>query len=300
MWTESLDDDKKLVRILVSTGGTEAVIDEFDKRFKWLEDYRVVLMPAEATLPRPAEDPPETASRKSDPERIAREELYANVGASAKLSSVFLSMVALSTIVAAVGLLRDSPVIVLSAMVIAPLLGPNVALALATTLGDRQLGRTAMKSGTAGFLLALGLAVFIGLAFPVDPASGEIASRSVVDLGDIVLALAAGAAGALSITAGASSALIGVMVAVALLPPTVVTGLHLGCGNFGKAAIAAELVAINLLCLVLAAILTFIARGIRPATWWEAEKAKRATRRAVIAGGLLLAALAALIVVQAL
>lgn len=305
IWTEPVDGGKKLVRVLVSSGGTEPIVDELERRFKGLEDFRVVLLPAEATLPRP--EPQEGADAgKQDSGRLNREELYADALETARLNPVFLVMVVLSTVVAAVGLLRDNPVIVLSAMVIAPLLGPNMALALATTLGDRELARTAMRSAVAGLVLALAFACGIGwvlslesLGPGIDPELAEIESRTEIGLGDIVLALAAGAAGALSLTSGASSTLIGVMVAVALLPPTVVTGLLTGAGEWSGAVLAAELVATNLLCLVTAAIVVFLVRGIRPATWWEAEKAKRATRRALIAGAVLLVALVALILEQA-
>ncbi|MEZ5993446.1 MAG: TIGR00341 family protein [Planctomycetota bacterium] len=297
MWTEDLDDDKKLVRVLASAGGTEAVLDDFEKRFSWLKDYRVVLLPAEATLPRIPEPKPEDKPKKVVG-RINREELYTDVLETAKLSRVFVVMVALSTVVAAVGLVRDSSVIVLSAMVIAPLLGPNIALALAATLGDRQLGRTAMRSSAAGFSLAIVMAVLYGLIFRVSPNTSEIASRTRVGFGDIALALAAGTAGALSLTTGASGTLIGVMVAVALLPPTIVTGMLIGSGHFGAAVGAAELVAINLVCLILAAIVTFLAQGIRPTSWWEAQSAKKATRRALIAGGILLALLTILVILQ--
>ncbi|MBZ0135579.1 MAG: TIGR00341 family protein [Planctomycetes bacterium] len=296
MWTEDLDDNKKLIRILVSTGGSEPVLDLFEKRFNWLKDYRVVLLPTEATLPRPA-DPEKKPDepKKKPPGRINREELYTDVVEMAKLDSVFLVMVALSTVVAAVGLEKDSGVIVLSAMVIAPLLGPNIALALATTLGDRKLGTTGVKSALAGFGLAIGLSIAFGLIFGVNPYTSEIASRTQIGFGDIALALAAGAAGAIGLTSGASATLIGVMVAVALLPPTVVTGLLIGGGYFKQAVAAAELVTINLVCLILAAIVTFMIRGIRPNTWWEAVAAKKATRNALIFGGLLLLLLAALV-----
>lgn len=297
LWTEDLDDDKKIIRVLVASGGTEAIIDEFEKRFAWLKDYRVVLLPVEATLPRPVEDK-NTVARKRDVGRIHREELYTDVLETAKLNPVFLVMVALSTIVAAVGLVRDSSIIVLSAMVIAPLLGPNVALSLATTLGDRKLGRAAMKSAAVGFFVAIGLSVLIGIVFPISPHNPEIATRTYVGFGDIALALAAGAAGAIAITTGASASLIGVMVAIALLPPTVVTGVLIGAGHFRKAFGAGELLAINLVCLNMAAVLTFVIRGIRPNSWWEAEYARRATRRALLAGGVMLAILAILILLQ--
>ena len=297
MWSEDLDDEKKLVRVLASAGGTEAVLDEFDKRFSWLEDYRIILLPAEATLPRPKEAPA-VDEPKNVVQRINREELYANVLETARPTRVFAIMVALSSVVAAVGLVRDSSVIVLSAMVIAPLLGPNVALALATTLGDRELAVTSIRTAVVGFTMAVSLAVLYGLVLHVDPAASEVVSRTRVDLGDVVLALAAGTAAALTITSGMSGALIGVMVAVALLPPTIVTGMLIGGGYFREALGAAELLAINLVCLTLAAIVTFLVQGIRPTSWWEAEAACKATVRALVAGGLLLVVLIVLVLLR--
>ena len=70
----------------------------------------------------------------------------------------------------------------------------------------------------------------IGLLLPFDPQNEEIASRCVVAVGDVVLALVAGVAGAISFTTGMATGLIGVMVAVALMPPLVVAGLLLGAG----------------------------------------------------------------------
>jgi uncharacterized hydrophobic protein (TIGR00341 family) len=298
MWTEDLDDDKKIVRVLVSIGGTEPLVDLFEKRFNWLKDYRVVLLPVEATLPRPEAAQKSTDRPRAIVGRITREELYTDVVEMAKLNPVFLVMVALSTVVAAVGLVRDSSVIVLSAMVIAPLLGPNIALALASILGDRKLAVTGLRSAAAGFAVAIGLSAAMGAIFRVGPYTGEIAARTQVGMGDIALALAAGAAGAISLTTGASAALIGVMVAVALLPPTVVTGMLIGGGHFRGALASAELVAINLICLILAAIVTFLVRGIRPATWWEAKAARKATRNVLVVGTILLAILTVLVLLQ--
>lgn len=183
-------------------------------------------------------------------------------------------------------------------MVIAPLLAPNVALALATTLGDRELALTSIRSALIGLSLATSLAVLYGLVLHVDPAASEIASRTRADLGDVALALAAGTAAALTITSGMSGALIGVMVAVALLPPTIVTGMLIGGGFFHEALGAAELLAINLVCLILAAIVTFLVQGIRPTSWWEAKVARRATVRALLGGGVLLVLLLVLLLLR--
>ena len=166
-------------------------------------------------------------------------------------------------------------------MVIAPLLGPNVALSLGTTLGDLSLLRRALLTALAGIATMTVLSVIIGMLVYVNPASPEVASRNAVALGDIAVALASGCAGALAFTTGVSATLIGVMVAVALLPPLVTFGLLLGGGHSASAMGALSLVLMNLICVNLAGVMTFLVQGIRPATWWEKDRAVKATRIAM-------------------
>jgi uncharacterized membrane protein len=68
---------------------------------------------------------------------------------------------------------------------------------------------------------------------------------------------------------------------VALLPPLVVVGLLLGGGAPDLALNAFILFAINIVCINLAGVVTFLAQKIRPRTWWESEQAGHATRIAV-------------------
>src|SRR5690606_27068280 len=105
-----------------------------------VEGFCVVLTPVEAVLPRPraeveegTSDESEQGSSSVESERISREELYVEVADSIGVTRVFVAMTILSAIVAAVGLMRDDVAVIIGAMVIAPLLGPNVAMALATT-----------------------------------------------------------------------------------------------------------------------------------------------------------------------
>ena len=86
--------------------------------------------------------------------------------------------------------------------------------------------------------------------------------------------------------------LIGVMVAVALLPPLVTCGLLLGSGRPGLALGALALFLMNLICVNLAGVTTFLLQGIRPANWWEKDRAVKATRIAI---GLWVALLAVLV-----
>jgi uncharacterized hydrophobic protein (TIGR00341 family) len=166
-------------------------------------------------------------------------------------------------------------------MVIAPLLGPNVALSLATALGDIDLAKSAAKTNLVGILVALAIAIPIAFLVKVDPRIAEIQTRLHVQLKDVVLALASGSAGVLSITTGASAALIGVMVAAALLPPLVTFGLLVGAGERELAMGALLLFVTNVICVNLAGVVTLLVQNVRPRTWWEADRAKKATKIAV-------------------
>jgi uncharacterized membrane protein len=100
-------------------------------------------------------------------------------------------------------------------------------------------------------------------------------SRTEIDLGNIALALASGAAAALTLTGGVSSALVGVMVAVALLPPAAAIGIFLGAGEITLALKAGVLLAVNVSCVNLATLAVLIYRGIKPRTWIERRSARQ-------------------------
>lgn len=285
-WESDADDGKKIIKFLMQSEKTESILDDLEKRLSVIDDYRIILSTVEATLPRipleKEEDKKETEDEKKTPMRVNREELYNQVEDGAKLNLVFVTMVILSSIVASIGLMDNNVAVIIAAMVIAPLLGPNVALALSTTLADFELGKLALKTNLAGVIIALLFSISIGLIFTIDPTTPEIFSRTSVGMMDIVLALASGAAAALAFASGTSASLIGVMVAVALLPPLVTLGILIGSGFFAEAFGAFLLLITNLISVNLAGVITFIAQGIRPRNWWEAKKAKQTARWSII------------------
>lgn len=284
LWREPLDDDQLLLRLLVPSDQTEAVIEELESRFQASPGFRLVIFEVQATVPRPEPDAGETEqegqaeAKDKDPARIACAELVQQLSGGAVVNRIFVMTVILSTVVASIGLIRDNMAVIIGAMVIAPLLNPNMTLALATTLGDPKLARDALKVNAVGLVLAGIVAMLIGTAVTVDPAVTAIASRTEVSLSDIVLALAAGSAGALAFTTGLSAALVGVMVAVALLPPLVNVGLLLGSGHPRLAMAALLLTVTNIVCINVAAVATFLWQRVNPRHWWEAERAKRMVR----------------------
>ncbi len=293
-----------LIKVLVDASETEKFLDKAEELLGNLENYRLVMLPIEATLPRidreeereeeDEEEPEEEESKLQGP-RVSREELYTDISDGVNLNSVYMAMVLLSTIVAAAGLLRDNTAVVIGAMVIAPLLAPNVGLALSVVLADSKLGLKSFKTAIAGLGFAMILSIIFGLLVDVNLSSSEIISRTEVNHADIALALASGAAGVLAYTIGMSAAVIGVMVAVALLPPLVATGLLLGSMEWEPAFYAFLLLTTNVICVNLAAVATLMLQGIRPRTWYETKKARRFNQIALTFWFILLIVLAVVI-----
>lgn len=267
------DNGEQFLRLLVSDDKLQRTLDLLQSALATQTGSHILVLPVETALP----PPPEAEGKKEDEATATREALYAEVERSSALSTNYLILITLSTIVAAIGMIENSVSAVIGAMVIAPLLGPNVALAFGSSLGDLKLMRKAAFSLLAGISLAIALSALIGLVWPFPLNSHELLSRTTPNYEAIALALASGAAAALSLTTGLSSVLVGVMVAVALLPPASALGLFLGAHEFAFASAAALLLAVNVVCVNLACKLVFLAKNIRPRTWVEKERAKRST-----------------------
>jgi uncharacterized hydrophobic protein (TIGR00341 family) len=298
-WQHDLLGDALLVEVVVRTEEAEPLLDLLEQRFGGTPEFRALVLRVHATVPAVPEKEPEPAAEPEEkpPGRVARAEIQNELASGIDVGPVFLATVFLSSVIAATGLMRDNVAVVIGAMVVAPLLTPMMALAFAVTVGDLEFGHKAVRTIVIGAGLSFLLAVLMGWLVPGET-TGEILSRTQPHWSDLLLALASGAAGALAFTSGVSGSLVGVMVAVALLPPLVVAGMLLGRGEFAGAFGGATLLAINAISVVLAGALSFAWRGLRPRTWWEKEKARRSFRRAVLVSSLLAAALLALVLLE--
>ncbi|MGM0418554.1 MAG: TIGR00341 family protein [Bacteroidota bacterium] len=284
-WLEHENNNNSVINILTDAGSSEKIIDSFQKIFAASTGFRLIILPVEASLPvkkkRISPDYPDD-KQKSEKEksRISREELYVDIYQSVGLSKTYIAMTVLSTIVAAAGLLKDNTAVIIGAMVIAPFLGPNVALAFSSTLADFKLGYSALKTLAAGLLTAFIVSFFTGFFLGADPSVESVYSRTLMGFSDIILAIASGSAGVLAFTSGVSGAVIGVMVAVALLPPLAVCGILAGGGFYDLSLNALILLFTNIACINLAGIITFYIQGIRP---WKSRKEGIAKRTAFAA-----------------
>ncbi len=270
--------ERQSIRMLVADENRQAVLDSLQELLSDTGKDRIVVLPVEAVLPRPEQDA-EAAKNNGTGSKTSgatREELYNQIEKGARLDANYLILAVLSTVVAAIGLLENNVAVIVGAMVIAPLLGPNLALAFAATLGDRGLMWASLRTNLFGLAIALSLSLLIGWIWPItSPPNAELLSRTDVGFDSAVLALASGAAAVLSLTTGLASALVGVMVAVALLPPTATLGMLLAAGQKELAAGAALLLAVNIVSVNLSANLVFLLKGVKPRTWIEKRQAQQ-------------------------
>lgn len=314
LWSEPTNDDRVRISMVMVKEECDDLVRRLDSQYSAVDGFRLILEAIEATRPTIEEKPTPAPEPPEDEEapvkrpaffggRVASDELVGQVAAGAGHTRVFFAMVVLSTVVAAAGLVQNSAAVIIGAMVIAPLLGPNLGLALSLTIGDLKLARRALLTNVLGLGIAAGLAMLVGLYAQVgaakdDPNTTEIFARTIPRVSDIAIALAAGAAGTLAATTGVPAALVGVMVAVALLPPLVSFGLLLVSkdATVAQAMGALMLTATNVICINLSAMAMFRLQGVGPNTVYDNRKATKESTYAMMFWGLLLAALVAIIV----
>ncbi|MEA2065653.1 MAG: TIGR00341 family protein [Thermotogota bacterium] len=299
-WYYPTDEGFSAIKLIIDSSLSGDLIEKLDKKFSSSEHFRLLVVPLEASLPRIEQ--PEQEEQQEKEERfkmlgVSIDEIYTDVSDAIGTTFTEMAFTIIASIVGAIGLIRNNVAIVVGAMVIAPILGPNVGLSLGTVLGDTKLSFKALRQMLYRLSAALIFSIFIGYFFEIDATVHEISSRTFVNFSDIVLALASGLAGALVFTSARLTSLIGVMVSVALLPPLVIFGILLGNGNFALCAGALLLFAVNVTCINLASVLTFRLFGIRPRVWWKEVTARKGFRNAALLWTALLVILAVLILI---
>jgi len=160
------------------------------------------------------------------PGLASQEDLVRERRAAATPSLEFVVLLIMSSVLATLGLISNSPAVVIGAMIVAPLMDPILSLAFGIAIGHREL----ILKSTALIALGIGLviATSAGLtqAMSVDFVDQQILSRTSPNLIDMLVAIAAGTVGAfVQSRRSLLNSLAGVAIAVALVPPLCVTGI---------------------------------------------------------------------------
>ena len=174
-------------------------------------------------------------------------------------------LMVLSTIIATAGLLSDSAAVVIGAMLVAPMMNPVMAAAGSVVMGWSHRFYASLWLVFLMGVVALGLSALLTTLSPeLVFIPEQVQARTRPTYYDLLIALAAGSAGAYTIARKESGAIPGVAVAVALLPPLASAGVLLTVGEFELALRAIVLFLTNLVAMILAGALTFMAVGVSP------------------------------------
>ena len=197
---------------------------------------------------------------------IASEQAFADLFTllrkNARLSSVFATLMLLSSVLATLGLMQGSAPVIIGAMILAPLMAPIVSLSMGLLRFDSTLIEGSGKTLTAGVVMAIGLAALFAWWLPFEHYSQEITARINPNLLDLGVAIVSGIAAAYAYSReDIAKSLAGVAIAVALVPPLNVAGIGLGRMDWLVFQGAFLLFLTNLVGIVAAAGVTFYTLG---------------------------------------
>jgi len=165
-----------------------------------------------------------------DPRRseAQREATHRAVAAGSALTGSYLLMNAAATVMAGLGLLQNSAVVIIGAMLIAMLFGPIVGIALGLADGELKLLGRSLVSEIAGAAWVLAIGFAVGLLSRRLPLGSEILSRTSPSLLDLSVGLVGGLAGGFTYVAGGlSEVVVGVAIGTSLVPPLTSCGILL-------------------------------------------------------------------------
>ncbi len=185
-------------------------------------------------------------------DRTQRVRLVERIQQSSEWDIDFISLIVLSTLIAAFGLIQNSTAVVIGAMLVAPLMTPLLGSGLSLIQGNKLLARKASKTVLLGFVTAYFLSVLLGFLVPGLEVSSEMAARGAPRLPDIIIAFLSGMAAVYAMgRPHLVSALPGVAIAAALVPPIATSGLATSLGEITLAAGSALLFLTNIVAIIL-------------------------------------------------
>ncbi len=202
--------------------------------------------------------------------RVSREEILSRIRDDAVLSRNYIIFTISAAIIATLGLLTDNVVMIVASMIIDPLMAPILGTSMGIVLNLEDLRKESLKSETFGLLLDILTGFIITLLLPYSTVTKEMILRAYPSVLDIIFALTAGIAAALSTVSAEVMTLVGVAIAASLLPPA--TNIGIGIAYLVKGVPTAKtliigssaLLAINILAITIASVTFFWFVGIRP------------------------------------
>ena len=197
-------------------------------------------------------------------DRESRVTIYEGIEVNSRWSFDFIALICFSTALAALGLMLNSSAVIIGAMLVAPLMTPILGAALSLIQGNRVLMLDCAKSLIYGYFSALTLGVLLGVFGNLYGVTDQMQSRSEPGVPDLLIALISGMAAAYCYSRPRLvSALAGVAISAALVPPIATAGIAVAM-NEQKIAIGATLLfTTNVVFIIIGAGSVFLLLGIR-------------------------------------
>ncbi len=263
-------EDEPIVEIPLPTDAVGPVHEAFDEADVDATSYRVVANVETAETPRM-----ETLQQRhrSDYDPLTTVELRSKARDLSSDFASYLALMVLSAIIATAGLLLDSPAVVVGSMVIAPIVGPALTASVGTVTGDWEMVRDSLRYQVVGLGVAVLAAVGFGLLLRTAgfvPYDLELTSLDLIAVRlapgalALVVGLAAGSAAAVGLTTKGPMALIGVMIAAALIPTAAAAGIGIVWTDPIVAAGTLLLLLVTVIVIDASALATLLALGYRP------------------------------------
>lgn len=205
------------------------------------------------------------AAPGSPGDAVVWEEVEATTSESVALTGSFLAFMVVATLIAAIGIFLDSPILIVGAMVVGPEFGPLAGVCVALV---EKRGRLASRSVAAlgvGFPVAILSAYLASLVFRAADLTPDVFTEADHSLSAIIaspdafsfiVAFGAGIAGMLSLTSAKSSVLIGVLISVTTIPAAGNVGVSAAYRDWSSFGGSLLQLAINLVVIIVAGTLT--------------------------------------------
>jgi uncharacterized hydrophobic protein (TIGR00271 family) len=181
-------------------------------------------------------------------------------------SIAFFCFMAIAALIATIGIIVDSSVLIVGAMVVGPEYGPLAALAVATYQGKYRAGRIALVVLVAGLGVAVATStvstlVFEALGANIIPPGTRFFTRFVTEPNaySAVVAFAAGMVGVMAVGLGRSGALTGVVVSATTIPAAAAIGVNAAAADWDEALRGGVQLGINVVCLTAGSLAALIA-----------------------------------------
>jgi len=242
----------------------DRLVAEIDRLGIGIDDY--VLTRLELVAPQYRQDHGEGGA-----EGFAWVEVMGQARANSRPLARYLALIGVAGVIAALGVITSSPILIVGAMAVSPDLLPICATSVGLVGGNRDLARRAFATLTLGLGLVAVTAAAVGallkwtgfLPDGFDVEQSSLSSLAATDYSTVLIALAAGVAGMLSFETRASSA-VGVAISVTTIPASAYLGVALGAGGIDHALGALLVLAVNVVLLIAGGTLTLLTQQALP------------------------------------